>query len=470
MTASDSPLESPSPASRRIVLPIIDTGPLFDLQWLVLLLPLWWVAGVEQFIWPIGLAFITVKVVVLQRVKVAVTAPVKWFALFLVAILISSLFIVEPERWLTYLRNSGAYAAGFMALLIITNRVRTWPSASRLLDAALIALIVASLFGLLAIAGIWRPSFESLFGRLLPAWIVATSYGHDIAIRILGEPGWFVGLGYYYRISSLFLYGNHYASILVYTLPFLFFRLAYSRGISRLLVAAAIPLLIINLVYTTSRVAVVALLGGGIYFILFQSIQRKAFRILSALAMTLLILGVLLTGYVELSTTAQDGMLQDAAEAAEAFIFARGPGSYTSRLTVYEYSLRGFLERPAFGWGTERDIPQSAYPAGSHSEYVAVMYRQGLLGLIAFAGLLWSTWRFSRPVSDSRRTSEAGGFLRYGRWLFVTALINSIAADPVIDTTVYVFLWLFLGLMVATSMTMRREADVAGSAQPAPTH
>ncbi|MEZ4515851.1 MAG: hypothetical protein R3C44_03085 [Chloroflexota bacterium] len=86
-----------------------------------------------------------------------------------------------------------------------------------------------------------------------------------------------------------------------------------------------------------------------------------------------------------------------------------------------------------------------------------MLYRQGLFGVLAFIGLIWSTWRYSRPVQDDRRATLPGSFLRYGRWFFVTALINSIFADPVIDTTVYVFLWLFLALLVATAISLNKE-------------
>lgn len=465
MTASETTPVSPAQPRRRLSLPFIDTGPLFDLQWLILLLPVWWAIGIEQFVWPAGFGFIAAKVIALQHGKIRVLTPVKWFTFYLIVILISGLFIVESERYLTFLRNFGAYISGFFILLIVTNRARTWPSVRKLLDAALIAIIFASLFGLLAITDLWRPSFLSAFGRLLPGWIVATSYGHEIAVRVLGEPGWFVGLGSYYRINSLFLYGTHYATVLVLALPFLFFRFAYQRGFRRILVGAAILLLLINLIFTTGRVAMVALLAGGIYFMLFHSLRRKTVRLLSTVAMSVLIMGLLFTSFIELSSPSQDSIVNNTAEAAQTFIFARGTGSYTSRFAVYSSSIDGFLDRPLFGWGTERDIPGSEYPAGSHSEFIAVLYRQGLLGILAFAGLLWSTWRYSRPVSELGRPTEAGAFLRYGRWFFVTALVNSIAADPVIDTTVYVFLWLFLALLVATTQIMRKELHDAATAR-----
>jgi len=456
---SSSPLLPPTPPSaRRFAVPFLETDPLFDVRWGVLLLPLWWGLGVEQFVWPVIFLGVVVKLLYMQHLHVVVVRPLRWFALLLAAVLISALFITEPVRWLTYFRNLGAFTAGFLVLLIVTNRARNWPAIERLLDVALLAVIVAGGVGFLAAAGLWRPDFQSLAGRVLPEAITQTSYGRAIALRTVGQWSWFAGLGLYYRLNSFFLFSNHFSSVLVYAIPFLFYKIGRVRGWRRALVILGILLLIIDLIYTTGRVALLSLLAGAAYFALFHAPRRRAIQILSAIALAIALWLAALSAAGEfISASERPGVVGGVVDAFEGFVFARGSGSYTSRFGVYQATIEGFLQRPLFGWGTERDVEGLDLPAGSHSEYFAALYRQGLLGLVALLGLLGSVWWATRPPREPAALPQVT-FLRYGRWFFVTTLINSVLNDPGVDTTTYVLLWLFIALLVATAQLIDRQS------------
>ena len=456
MTTSSPATTPTTPAPRRLVLPFLETDPLFDVRWAVILLPVWWWLGVEQFIWPVLFGLAALKMLHLQGWRLRLNAPLRWFALFLVIIAISGLFIIESERWLTFWRNFGAFAAGFLVLLIVANRARTWPAIERLLDAALLAVLIAGVMGLLGAVGIWRPNFFSFAGRLMPEAILATSYGRAIALRAPGEFGWFAGLDLFYRLNSFFLFSNHYSSVLVYAIPFLFYKLGRVRGLRRLMVGLGIVLLMINLVYTTGRVALLSLLGGALIFLVFYSLHHRAVKIVGTLVLAAAIWLLAIAATLEITAPGQrDGLIGSAIEAVDAFVFARGEGSYTSRFGVYAATIEGFLERPVFGWGTERDVEGLDLPAGSHSEYFAALYRQGLLGLLALLGLYWSVWRATRP--SGAPAQPAGALLRYGRWFFITALVNSLLNDPNVDSTTYVLLWLFIALLVAAAQFVHHQ-------------
>ena len=49
--------------------------------------------------------------------------------------------------------------------------------------------------------------------------------------------------------------------------------------------------------------------------------------------------------------------------------------------------------------------------------------------------------------------------MRYGRWFYVGALINSLMNDPGVDATTYVLLWLFIALLVATAQLIHQPSD-----------
>lgn len=450
MTASSSTTTPSTSTARRLVLPFLETDPLFDVRWGILLLPVWWWLGVEQFIWPVLFGLGALKMLHLQGWRLRLNAPLRWFALFMAVVAISGLFIVEAERWLTFWRNFGTFVAGFLILLIVSNRARSWPAIERLLDATLLAVLLSGVMGLLAVMDIWRPGFLSLAGRLLPEPVLATSYGTAVAYRTLGNFGWFVGLGIYYRLNSFFLFSNHYSSVLVYAIPFLFYKLGRVRGLRRLLVGLGIVLLMINLIYTTGRVALLSLLGGALVFMMFYSLQRRFVKVLGALALAAAIWVLAIAVTLEISASGQrTGLIGSVVEAVDAFVFARGEGSYTSRFGVYVATVEGVLERPLFGWGTERDVEGLDLPAGSHSEYFAALYRQGLIGLLLLLVLYGSVWRATRPIGPPAQ--PPGSLLRYGRWFFITALVNSLLNDPNVDSATYVFLWLFIALVVATA-------------------
>lgn len=450
-------------SSHRIFLPFIDTDPIVDVQLALLLLPVWWWLGIEQFIWPVIFFVVLIKVLYLQRLQLVINPPIRWFFLFLFAVLASSFFIVESLRWLTYIRNFGAFTAGFLVLLVVTNRARSWNTVEKLLNAALLTTLVSGVIGLMAITGIWHPSFQSITGQLLPQAAASTGYGQTIAIRTLGERSWFLGLGDYFRVNGLFLFSNSYSSVLVYGIPFLFYKLGRTQGIRRFWVGLGIILLLINLIYTTGRVATLGLLGGALYFALLHSYKRNIIRIIIGIGLASTILIVLISSFLELTDPKQEGgLIAQTSSVADAFVFARGAGSFTSRFGVYGATLESLADRPFFGWGTERDVEGMELPLGSHSEYLAILYRQGFFGFLIFMALLWSVWRMSTPPGSGWADSPEITFLRYGRWFLVTSIINSIMTDPAVDSSVYVLLWLFIALVLATAHILyRQKRDVS---------
>lgn len=462
MSLTQQPSAHKALPAARIILPFVDTGPLQDVMLALLLTPVWWWLGVEQFIWPVLFGIAAVKVLYLQHWRLRITQPVRWFALFLVAVLISGLFVEDTARQLTFVRNLGAFAAGFLALLVITNRARSREWIDKLLNVVLFVMLLAGIAGLLAAAGAWRPAIHSLIGQLLPGSVAATSYGQVISVRVLGQLSWFSGLGIYYRLNSFFLFSNHFSSALIYVIPFFFLRLSQARGVKKLLPGLSILLLLFNLILTTGRVATLSLLVGALYFSLFHSLYRRTIRGLVAFILTLAVLLLLFTTVLEMtSVSGSGGVLGQTSEVIEQFTFARGEGSFTNRSGVYEATLAGFRQRPLFGWGTERDVEGLNIPAGSHSEYLAALYRQGLLGFVAIIGLMISVWLATRPPGGTPARSPAGAFLRYGRWFFVASLINSIMTDPSVDSTTYVLLWVLLALLISTAQLIRRPGEYA---------
>jgi hypothetical protein len=426
----------------------LQTRPLTDLVLGLICLPFWWLLGLEQMIWvPIG-AIAVAKILVANRGRIRLPPFALWSVFFLLVQAASGLFIVEAFRVVTFTRNLGAYAAATLWVVVLVNSVRSMTDARRVLSACVIALAFASVIGLVGILGIWQGEFRSPMGFLLPNSVTSTTYGGHIAVRSTGGPAWFVGLGNYFRVDSVFLFPTFFATALAVTLPItLWLWRSGPRRTGRIGWAACVPLLLVNIPFTTGRIAIASLVGGSAWFL---AAKRPIWALL---ALSVGIGGVLLAATDrEIVSVASTGI--------EAAAYARGSGSVDTRSQVYRSTIVGFLERPILGWGTERDVPGQRYPAGSHSTYLGVVYKHGLLGFVCLLGVLASAWTTTRPDRALRGTPEHT-LLRYGRWVSVVVLLNGLTDVLDLDATTLILIYTILGTLVAVRHQARVQAPTA---------
>lgn len=419
---------------------------------MLLLLPLWWVLGIEQFIWPVVLFWSTLKIL-LSGTRVLFPAILQILTLFIAVYLISAFFIIEPVRYVTYLRTLGTYMAAWFIIFILANTLRDWTSIRRFIQIIAISMLIAVTVGALGITGIFRPSFSSLMGQLLPSWITDTAFGGNIAQRNLGFQSWFSWFGNYFRISSFFLWPTTYAPALALTFPVMLYLFQYGRHrYQKLFWSASLMLLLLNLLFTTGRIAALALLCGAVFWYFLSRHHKLIYRLMVFL---LLFLVALLGSFLSPVEVSPQQLVSD-------FVFARGSGSPSSRLIIYQKTLEGFLERPIFGWGTERDIADTSdsfiYPAGSHSYYLGVLYKQGIVGFVIFMLLWLAIWRASEiPKLATPPYREQIAFLFIGRWIIVTAMIIALTTSLDLDALVMLFFWTLIGLLIATQRLIIKE-------------
>ncbi|MCI0650188.1 MAG: O-antigen ligase family protein [Chloroflexi bacterium] len=415
--------------------------------YLFLLLPLWWVLGVEQFVWPVALAGIGLWEFAVRKARPVLTPTARWFFLFLVAQIISSFFIVERARYLSFGQTFLVYGASALLVLILPNRITGWRDIRFLLISLLIAMTVAAALGLLGMARLWQPSFMSAAGAILPEWIADTSYGGRIAFRTIGQEAWFFSLPYF-RVNSFFLFATVYALALAITVPIALFAVERANKITKkALWGGIVLLLLVNLAATTGRTATIALFVGGVYQLAAVSPIRRWIRV-----------GIVVGISVIVVTYLFEGQLLEQLYAA--FLNARA-GSLDARSIVYQETWQGFLDRPLFGWGTQRDIPGFALPAGSHSYYLAILYKYGLVGFAIFMGVWWALWRDTRPPAEmvAGHQREVATFLSYGRWIFIVFLISSTSTVLDLDATTMIITWLIFALLLSARRLYETGAD-----------
>ena len=282
---------------------------------------------------------------------------------------------------------------------------------------------------------IFRVQFKSLTGYFMPSAIAKTGYGSVIEVRNIGFYNWFMGLGTYFRVSSFFLYSTMFSSTLAITLPIALFLRNIKKGMARHFYSFVIVIMGLALIFTTGRVAIMAVLVGYILF-RFLSIRNFAIK-LSIIGLMLLFCSLFLL-WLE-----QSGTLY---QIIDLVLYSRGEGSANTRGKIYVQTFNSFLESPIFGWGTERDVKGLAYPLGSHSYYLGTLYKQGIVGFtlfIAIVVLLWNKLKVKVFV-DNNFTR----FFKYGQFLMLVYIMNSFTDVLDLDATTMMFLWMILSLLI----------------------
>jgi hypothetical protein len=442
----------------RLILPFVNTPPLIDLLMLIALLPLWWALGVDQLIWLAAAPYVALRLLIGQRGRVRLPMPLRWLALFIGVQFVSLFFIAEAERYITFVRTTGAYIAAWCVALVIVNTVDTARKVRLVIGVLVGTLIVVALLGLLGIVGVWRPQFTAPIALLIPDSLENTDYGANLVVRKLGGESWFTLLGSYYRLAGTFFYPTTYAAALLMIIPLALLSFWTARSLlSWGLLGAALLLFAVNLLYTTGRLAMVGVVAGGAYFVLFASRWRTLSR-MTAVALLALVIGALLVWMW------QEGELPGAIiEPLDELVFARGAGSVNDRGNIYAETLTSALERPLFGWGTERDLPTLGdFPAGSHSYYLGVLYKYGGVGLLIFACMGASIWHSTRPPRTRSATGDARSLVRllwYGRWLLIGLVVNAVTEIFDLDTSVLMLTWTIIALLICARWIVERRSD-----------
>ena len=407
-----------------------------ELYYLILLFPLWWVLGMEQFIWFIAVVLIFIQFCIYNKAKFRINIITLVFIFFLFVYGISFFSITEKMRYITYFRNLSTYLTAFMILTITWNVIEKWWQIEKLLKAVVVVMLIASIVGVLGFSfDLFRIQFKSLTGYFMPDIIAKTGYGSVISSRNIGFYNWFMGIGTYFRVSSFFLYSTMFSSTLAITLPVVLFLVNINKGLTRMFYTVSFSVIFLALILTTGRVAIMAFFVG---YIIFRFILIKSFAIKSSILLVIFIISSSFLIWLE-----QTGFLY---QIIDLLLYSRGEGSANARSKIYSQTFDSFLERPIFGWGTERDAKGLAYPLGSHSYYLGTLYKQGIAGLTLFITILVLIWNKLKVkvYLDNNYTQ----FLKYGKFLMLIYFINSFTDVLDLDATTMFFLWVILSLLI----------------------
>tara|TARA_B100001758_G_scaffold247953_1_gene269037 strand:+ start:23651 stop:24955 length:1305 start_codon:yes stop_codon:yes gene_type:complete len=416
-----------------------------ELYYLIVLFPLWWFLGVEQFFWFVSVGLVFMQFLIYSKFEFRANIISILLLLFLVVYGISFFSIVEKMRYITYFRNLSTYITALMLLIISWNVIDKWSQIEKLLKAIVLVMFIASIVGVLAFSfEIFRVQFKSLTGYFLPAFITKTGYGSVIAVRNVGFYNWFLGFDTYFRPSSFFLYSTMFSSTLAIVLPIAMFLRQINKGIKRKYYSFVVLTMILALFATTGRVAI---LSFFLAFLLFQYMRIKAISIRFIFISLIMLLSAVFLFWLE-----STGILY---QIIDVVLYSRGEGSANTRMKIYTQTFINFLERPFFGWGTERDSSNLAYPLGSHSYYLGTLYKQGVVGFFLFIGIIIAIWQ--KLKINYKIDHKIIKFLKYGQLLLLVYIFNSFTDVLDLDATTMMFLWLILSLLITSKRILTTE-------------
>jgi O-antigen ligase len=377
-----------------------------------------------------------------------------FFLLFLLSSLISGLFIQEAYWRLVFLRNSVVYTAAFLLFLTIYNTIRSKEDMIKILWALCIMGFLASLAGLLVLVNLipLKSAFVAPISQILPESIKNSEYFSTLLNPVFGDIIQVFGIRMK-RISSFLPYPNIFAAILIMVIPFQILLYKISHGLKKIFLFLSLPLLLINLAWTFSRGAILALIVSFFVFVFHYSLIKKSIK--RVMVLTGLVVGVCLFVIFILSYT-------------NTILYEVNPMSMQIRTFIFEKSIDSWKESPMFGWGTQRNIevvggmpnsPQHTIPAlGTHSHYLSLLYRYGLVGLTLFALIYWLVFR---EIYNPLRTQEKDPFwlllLMYCGWAFSANMIHALFIEMDFDVILFFIIWLNWALIFNARKSLEKS-------------
>lgn len=443
-----APREDHSRTIRPLPIPFVTTSFVGSITFAFACIPLWYLLGLDQFIWPFIMLFLSWRLI-WQRARegrgIVINKLARVGFLFLLVQIVSGLFIIENEFYIVFARNVLIWFGGLWLLIVLSSVLSRREQLFSLLWSWVFVALIASLVGVAAF--FLREGFEI---RTLILQLVPDSMRHGITAQtvwtrsLLAEPTR-IGDAVFYRARSFFLYANSLAGILVLLIPILVYMWRLYRRFSPRwwIVSLALGLSIISLATTTSRAGILGLCIGLAVVVLVKTQPHDRLLWVALFALTVAL--VLFFALYDLDQTV------DTAQATlEGFTTAKGL-SHVTRFNILKYSLLSWSERPILGWGAPREMSlygfSPNYPRlGSHSQFLAVLYRHGIVGLLVYLWFLLLLFRSFKDIPDGDWRAAFWPFLL---WALISNLLHSVFTQLDIDVTMLYLVWAFWGILAA---------------------
>ena len=358
------------------------------------------------------------------------------FALFVVATFFSVFQITSIERYITYFRNEGAYIA---MLFVFTSAVFASAREEHLTDKFYFALLLFSLqctlVAFLASSG-FALAFKSVAGYIIPD--MGSNYIKGMLNKntIQAEARWF-SQGFY-RPRGLMMYPNTMAGVLASSMALkAYFAYKFWRDglmVFSLICVAAIYLDVFSIYSSLSRST---WLGFAFALTVFPFVYKTS----GSAKLIPILVGVIVVAFVFAS-----GLN----EGIESRLFEKTHSNEGRGLNYYLIwqETTSSLGKLLFGHGTQVDHHLLGIPLGSHSTYLGVFFKFGVIGSLFFVLFLFFLYRRSLTLTQNVNLLNNDGSTYIRPYFLCFALIVPVVQMSFIEVDVDLSYALYFSALV----------------------
>jgi O-antigen ligase len=263
-----------------------------------------------------------------------------------------------------------------------------------------------------------------------------------------------------YRIMGTFGDPNFFAQVMVVIVPIALNRVLYEKKpVLKLLAGWALAASFLTVIFTFSRGGFLALCGVLALIVVVRKPPLVA--VLCGLLILLLLVPFLPATYFERIQTILEYLPFSGAD-------VRGEVSLRGRMSEYAVGIQMFLDKPILGIGYENyaanylkysmrlGLDPRRTERSAHSLYIEVLAEQGILGLLMFAFVLYSTFR---SLINGKKIFQKISQDEYAdlALAFQIGFMGYLAAALFIHGAYPRNLWLLIGIGLATQQAARNE-------------
>lgn len=274
-----------------------------------------------------------------------------------------------------------------------------------------------------------------------------------------------------YRVSGPFSNPNLIAAFLIMTIPFCIgYVLTGTSSKPKTLARVALVLSAYGVGFSFSRGGYLALIFVGVFLLIFHARKKFVMTVLAAIYIVMLVppaVGQRMVTVVpqnpsQSADSLMDTELEESPETLEDFISQmeqsgsdkyKGDHSVQMRFAIWGETLRAFLKRPIFGYGTgtvvsEKILSQSGlYYHHTHNLLFEILLQGGIVGVLLVLGIFVLLCIRGWKLIQHRKNSEAWWF-GFGTLGFIAAMcIHGLVDYPLLTPRLICTVMLLLGLI-----------------------
>ncbi|MDG4767505.1 O-antigen ligase domain-containing protein [Solwaraspora sp. WMMD406] len=359
------------------------------------LVPVWWIAGVFYFGWPLLGALLLMFMLTRGQIVMPAGSGV-WLA-FLALVVVSATQLAGFSSLLTFGLRLVFYLTAFVVCCYVFTVARERESPSLVLAplaAFFVALVVLGWLGVL----MPRFSMTTPMELILPGGLTGNPFIRDMVHAEATEYS-ARSLNPIFRPAAPYAYTNTFGSTYAILVPAVVACLLLgASGVLRTVLLVALPLSLPPAFLTLNRGMFLSL-GVGLAVLGMRAVVRGNIKVLASM------LGVLAVGGLAALVIPIGALIERRVSASN---------TNTDRMSLYLEVLRWVRSSPLVGFGTplQVDTVSADAPIGTQGQLWTVLFSHGIPALVCFIG-----WFLVVLATCWRATSAAG------QWLSVVPLI-----------------------------------------------